>query len=57
VHELGHLLGGRHADMGAMGGGGDSGHGATFKVYSGYSLRRFMLLQDLGPGNPKPEGK
>jgi hypothetical protein len=48
AHEIGHLLGGRHSDDGQM----DGGSLSQDARFSGYSLRRFMLLRDQGPSAP-----
>jgi hypothetical protein len=53
LHECGHVMGGRHEDLGLMAEGtGTNPNGGTF---SGRSLRHFMLIQDKGPGyRPAP---
>lgn len=48
VHECGHVLGGRHEDGGIMAQLGIT----NGKSFNGVSLRRFMLLRDMGPGSP-----
>jgi hypothetical protein len=49
LHEVGHVMGGRHTDGGLMTGGigTNPGHG----MFSPVSLRRFMLIHDEGPGH------
>ncbi len=47
MHECGHTLGGRHTDWGLM----QEGNENTINTnpFNGVSLRRFMLLRDVGP--------
>ena len=47
LHEVGHVLGGRHPDGGIMQAG--TGTDPASGMFSGKSLRRFMLLRDAGP--------
>ncbi len=47
LHEVGHVMGGRHTDGGLMQGGTGTDPGSG--MFSGESLRRFMLLRDAGP--------
>jgi len=47
LHEVGHVLGGRHEDDGIMQAGTGMHPGGG--MFTGKSLRRFMLLRDAGP--------
>ena len=48
AHEVGHLLGGSHSDLGVMSGGRDPDNSSQH--LTGASLLKFMLLQEGGPG-------
>ena len=47
LHECGHALGGRHSDGGLMAKG--TSNTINTELFNGVSLRRFMLLRDVGP--------